>query len=56
MFRVIITTYHEVEDDVANELVEAMRSEGSMDPLLRFIQEHRPETIGSSIGGMKPPE
>jgi hypothetical protein len=52
--RIIITSYHEVPDEVADELHEAMRREESADALLRFMQEHRPETIGFSSGGIKP--
>ena len=52
--RIIITSYHEVSDSVADELHETIRREGSLDPLLRFMQEHQPETIGFSSGGIRP--
>jgi hypothetical protein len=54
MRRIIITSYHEVPDEVAEELHENVRREGSADAILRFIQEHRPETIGFNSGGIKP--
>ena len=54
--RIIITAYHEVEDDVAEEFHESVRRMGSSDAILKFMQEHRPESIWFSSGGIKPRE
>lgn len=56
MRRVIITSYHEVPDDVGDQLIEAIRRDGrQLDHILEFMRDHPPETLGYQLGGMKPP-
>ena len=54
MRRVIITSYHEVDDASADELTENIRAVGNHTALVDFMRDHPPETIGFSSGGIRP--
>jgi hypothetical protein len=53
MRRVIIVTYHEVEDDVADELHMSMNHSGD-DAIAEFIQANPPTTINISSSLIQP--
>lgn len=54
MQHITVTTVYQVPDEVGSELTEALRTDGSLDRLLRFTREREPDSISSSIGPTRP--